>query len=77
MNKFVLVFINDILIFSKSKAEHEKHLEQVLEILRRNVLKAKLSKCIFWQDEVKFLGHVVSKEGIVVDPSKITAIQNW
>ena len=77
LNKFVLVFIDDILIFSKSKAEHEKHLEQVLEILRRNVLKAKFSKCIFWQEEVKFLGHVVSKQGIAVDPSKITAIQNW
>ena len=77
LNKFVLVFIDDILIYSKSEGEHAKHLEQVLKILRRNVLKAKFSKCVFWQNEVKFLGHVVSKEGIAVDPSKITAIQNW
>ena len=76
LNKFVLVFIDDILIYSKSEDEHAKHLEQVLKILRRNVLKAKVSKCVFWQNEVKFLGHVVSKEGIAVDPSKITAIQN-
>ena len=77
LNKFVLVFIDDILIYSKSKPEHEKHLEQVLEILRKNVFKAKFSKCVFWQEEVKFLGHVVSEKGISVDPSKITAIQDW
>ena len=77
LNKFVLVFIDDILIFSKSTAEHEQHLREVLEILRRNVLKAKFSKCIFWQEEVKFLGHVISKEGISVDPGKISAIQEW
>ena len=71
------MFIDDILIFSKSTAEHEQHLREVLEILRRNVLKAKFSKCIFWQEEVKFLGHVVSKEGISVDPGKISAIQEW
>jgi len=52
LNKFVLVFIDDILIFSKSESEHERHLEQVLEILRNYILKAKFSKCIFWQEEV-------------------------
>ena len=77
LNKFVLVFIDDVLIYSKSKPEHEKHLEQVLEILRKNVFKAKFSKCVFWQEEVKFLGHVVSEKGISVDLRKITAIQDW
>lgn len=77
LNKFVLVFIDDILIYSKTEEEHVRHLEAVLEILRRNVLKAKFSKCHFWEKEMKFLGHVISEEGISVDPGKISAIQDW
>ena len=77
LNKFVVVFVDDILIFSKDEEEHALHLREVLETLRAHKLKAKFSKCVFWRNEVKFLGHVVSKEGIAVDPSKITVIQNW
>ena len=77
LNKFVLVFIDDILIYSKTEEEHVRHLEAVLEILRRNVLKAKFSKCHFWEREVRFLGHVISDQGISVDPGKISAIQDW
>ena len=77
LNKFVLVFIDDILIFSKTEDEHAEHLRIVLEILRRNVLYAKFSKCHFWVNEVKFLGHIVNEEGISVDPSKISAILDW
>ena len=58
LNKFVLVFVDDILVFSKTKAEHESHLKSVLEILRSHQLKAKFSKCHFWKDEVRFLGHI-------------------
>lgn len=77
LNKFVLVFIDDILIYSKTEEEHAEHLRIALEILRRNVFKAKISKCHFWKKEVKFLGHIVSEEGISVDPGKISAILDW
>ncbi|WVZ76215.1 hypothetical protein U9M48_024205, partial [Paspalum notatum var. saurae] len=70
LDKFVVVFIDDILIYSKTEAEHEEHLRLVLQRLREHKLYAKFSKCEFWIDEVRFLGHVISKGGIAVDPSK-------
>ncbi|TYK18678.1 pol protein [Cucumis melo var. makuwa] len=77
LDSFVIVFIDDILIYSKTEAEHEEHLHQVLEILRANKLYAKFSKCEFWLRKVTFLGHVVSSEGVSVDPAKIEAMTNW
>jgi len=77
LDRFVLIFIDDILVYSKTEEEHEKHLRIVLETLRSNQLKAKFSKCHFWQSRVKFLGHIISESGISVDPSKIEAIQDW
>jgi hypothetical protein len=77
LDKFVVVFIDDILIFSKTEEEHEKHLRMVLEKLRSNRLYAKLSKCEFWLTEVAFLGHVISTRGIIVDPSKVKDVLNW
>ena len=71
-----MVFIDDILIYSKSREEYELHLIVMLEILREKRLYAKLSKCEFWLLEVKFLGHVVSQEGVSVDPSKVEAVLN-
>jgi hypothetical protein len=71
LDKFVVVFIDDILIYSKSEAEHAKHLRIVLQRLRDHKLYAKFSKCEFWLDSVKFLGHTISKDGISVDPSKV------
>ncbi|WVZ52813.1 hypothetical protein U9M48_003835 [Paspalum notatum var. saurae] len=72
LDKFVVVFIDDILIYSKTEEEHEEHLRLVLQKLRDHKLYAKLSKCEFWLDQVPFLGHIVSKGGIMVDPSKIS-----
>ncbi|WVZ74548.1 LOW QUALITY PROTEIN: hypothetical protein U9M48_022716, partial [Paspalum notatum var. saurae] len=77
LDKFVVVFIDDILVFSINEEEHEKHLRMVLQKLRENQLYAKLSKCEFWLFEVSFLGHIISKGGISVDPSKIKAVQDW
>ncbi|KAL4030335.1 hypothetical protein IC575_008571 [Cucumis melo] len=77
LDSFVIVFIDDILIYSKTEAEHEEHLHQVLETLRANQLYAKFSKCEFWLKKVTFLGHVVSSEGVSVDPAKIEAVTNW
>ncbi|KAL0534041.1 hypothetical protein IC582_028318 [Cucumis melo] len=77
LDSFVIVFIDDILIYFKTEAEHEEHLHQVLETLRANKLYAKFSKCEFWLRKVTFLGHVVSSEGVSVDPAKIEAVTNW
>jgi hypothetical protein len=77
LDKFVVVFIDDILIFSKTEEEHEKHLRMVLEKLRWNQLYANFSKCQFWLMEVTFLGHVISAGGISVDPSKVKDVLNW
>nr|GEU67135.1 putative reverse transcriptase domain-containing protein [Tanacetum cinerariifolium] len=77
LNKFVIVFIVDILIYSKNKEEHEEHLKTILELLKREQLYTKFSKCDFWLESVQFLGHVIDSEGVHVDPAKIEAIKNW
>ena len=77
LDQFVIVFIDGILICSGSKEDHEAHLRVVLQILRENQLYAKFSKCQFWLDSVAFLGHVISTEGVYVDPQNIEAIVNW
>ena len=77
LDQFVIVFIDDILIYSGSKEDHEEHLRVVLQILREDQLYAKFSKCQFWLDSVAFLGHVISAEGVNVDPQKIEKIVNW
>ncbi|KAM1721715.1 hypothetical protein ACFX12_023218 [Malus domestica] len=77
LDKFVIVFIDDILVYSKSQADHIRHLNLVLRKLREHQLYAKFSKCQFWLTEVAFLGHVVSAQGIQVDPQKIAAVENW
>ena len=77
LDQFVMVFIDDILVYSKDAQEHEHHLRIVLQILRENKLFAKLSKCDFWLKEVSFLGHILSAECIIVDPVKIEVVMNW
>ncbi|KAL0558788.1 hypothetical protein IC582_003370 [Cucumis melo] len=77
LDSFVIVFIDDILIYFKTVAEHEEHLHQVLETLRANKLYAKFSKCEFWLKKVTFLAHVVSSEEVSVDPAKIEAVTSW
>ena len=77
LEKYVVVFIDDILIYSKDKSNHELHLLEVLSTLREHKLYAKLSKYEFWLDEVAFLGHVISKERVSVDPAKIQAVREW
>ena len=77
LDRFVIVFIDDILVYSGSPEEHAEHLRTVLQILREHQLYAKFSKCQFWLDKVAFLGHVISAEGVSVDPQKIEAIVNW
>ena len=77
VNQFVVVFIDDILVYSKDRENHDKHLRVVLETLRKEHLYAKLSKCEFWLNKVSFLGHIVSKEGIRVDPNKIEVVVEW
>ncbi|WVZ80719.1 hypothetical protein U9M48_028176 [Paspalum notatum var. saurae] len=77
LDKFVVIFIDDILIYSKTEEEHEKHLKLVLQKLREHKLYAKFSKCDFWIEEVKFLGHVISNGRIAVDQSKVSEVQNW
>jgi hypothetical protein len=77
MDKFVVAFIEDILVYSKNEVEHAKHLHTVLQRLREHRLYAKLSKCDFWLKEIKFLGHTISQEGIAVDPDKVQEVMNW
>ncbi|GJU15677.1 putative reverse transcriptase domain-containing protein [Tanacetum coccineum] len=76
LDKFVIVFIDDILIYSKNKEEHGEHLKTILNLLRSEKLYAKFSKCDFWLDSVQFLGHVIDSSGVHVDPAKIEAIKN-
>jgi hypothetical protein len=74
LDKFFIVFIDDILIYSKNEQEHEEHLRIVLQVLREHELYAKFNKCDFYKDKIQYLGHVISKDGIFVDPNKIKAI---
>ncbi|GJR09177.1 putative reverse transcriptase domain-containing protein [Tanacetum coccineum] len=77
LDKFIIVFIDNILIYSKSEEEHEVHLKTILDLLKKEKLYAKFSKCEFWLQEVQFLGHVVNHDGIHVDPSKVESVKNW
>jgi hypothetical protein len=77
LDKFVVVFIDDILIYSKNLEDHARHLHVVLHRLRDHRLYAKFSKCEFWLDTVKFLGHTISSDGISVDPSKVQEVLDW
>ena len=77
VDQFVVVFIYNILVYSKDRENHDTHLRVMLETLRKEQLYAKLSKCEFWLNEVSFLGHIVSKEGIRVDPKIIDVVVEW
>ena len=76
LDRFVVVFIDDILIYSKNEKDHAKHLHIVLQCLRDHQLYAKFSKCEFWLGSVKFLGHTISSEGIAIDPSKVQEVMD-
>ena len=77
LDKFAMVFIDDILIYSETAEEHEKHLRIVLEKLRQIQLYAKFEKCEFWLEKVAFLSHVLTVDGVAVDPSKIEVVTKW
>ena len=77
LDQFVVVFVDDILIYSQSEREHADHLRIVLQLLRDHQLYAKFSKCEFWLTEVRFLGHVVPASGVSVDPEKVEAMMSW
>ncbi|GJX78468.1 putative reverse transcriptase domain-containing protein [Tanacetum coccineum] len=77
LDKFVIFFIDDILVYSKDEEEHGRHLKIILELLKKERLYAKFSKCDFWLDSIQFLGHVIDCSGVHVDPAKIEAIKNW
>jgi hypothetical protein len=77
LDKFVVVFIDDILVYSKSVEEHEQHIRVVLGKLRAHRLYAMFSKCEFWLEKISFLGHILKIEGVAVDPRKVGTVSNW
>nr|GFA30836.1 putative reverse transcriptase domain-containing protein [Tanacetum cinerariifolium] len=77
LDKFVIVFIDDILIYSRNKEEHANHLRIIMELLRKDKLYAKFSKCDFWVRTMQFLGHLIDSQGLHVDPAMIEAVKNW
>ena len=77
LDLFVVVFVDDILVYSKTREEHAEHLVVVLQTLRDHYIYAKFSKYSFWMEEVRFLGHVISAGGVSVDPSKVEAVTSW
>jgi hypothetical protein len=77
LDKFVIVFLDDILVYSKSEEENEYHLRMVLQVLREHQLYAKLRNCSFYRKKIHYLGHIISKDGIVMNPENIEAIREW
>jgi len=77
VRKCVVVFIDDILIYSKSWTDHLLHIQEVLSILQQNNFHVKMSKCLFAKQQLSYLGHIVSKQGVATDPSKIASIKDW
>nr|GFB32460.1 putative reverse transcriptase domain-containing protein [Tanacetum cinerariifolium] len=77
LDKFVIVFIDDILIYLKDEKEHEEHLKAILELLKKEELYSKFSMCEFWIPKVQFLGHMIDSQGIHVDPAKIESVRDW
>jgi hypothetical protein len=77
LGKFVIVFLDDILVYSKLEEENEQHVRMVLQVLREHQLYAKLSKCSFYQRQIHYFGHIISEEGIVMEPEKVEAIKEW
>ncbi|KAM2369330.1 hypothetical protein FF1_046620 [Malus domestica] len=77
LDRFVIVFIDNILVYSKNEIDHSRHLRLVLKTLKANRWYAKFSKCKFWLDQASFLGHVVSAQGVLVDPHKVVTMENW
>ena len=77
LDKFVIVFLDDILVYSKSEEEHEQHLRMVLQVLREHKLYVKLSKCIFYENKIHYLGHIILAAWIEVDPKRMEAIRGW
>jgi hypothetical protein len=77
LDKFVIVFLDDILIYSKSGEDHEHHFRLVLQVLREYQMYGKISKCSFYQEKIHYLGHIISEEGIAMDPENIEAIRGW
>ncbi|CAN4097672.1 unnamed protein product [Withania somnifera] len=77
LDLFMIVFIDDILIYSRNKSDHERHLRLILQTPREHKLYAKFSKCEFWLESVAFLGHVVSKAGVSIDPAKVRVVRDW
>jgi hypothetical protein len=77
LDKFVLVCMDDISVYSKTREEHEEHLRVVLQVLREHQLYAKFNKCDFFHKEIQYLGHIISAEGVAVDLEKIKAIMDW
>ena len=77
LDDFIIIFLDDILVYSKGLGDHIHHVRQTLEILRQNSLYAKVSKCAFFQSSVEYLGHVVSAAGLPLDPAKVQAVRDW
>jgi len=77
LDQFVIVFTNDILIYSKNREEHAEHLRTVLQMLREKQLYGKLSKCAFWIESIDFLGHIILGQGLSVDPKKVEPVEKW
>jgi hypothetical protein len=77
LDSFVVIFIDNILVYSTNLVKHEEHLKIVMEVLREKKLFAKLKKCEFWLEEVSFLGHAVNKIGLAVNPAKVKAVVEW